>query len=79
MFFDNNVIIPEIIKVEAQKHGCNSIEFCGVLDGSEVFGVGVVDKDGNALPTGLPKFLLLKGTKVEFIFGEAALDLCSRL
>ena len=71
--------IPDIIKVEAKKHGCNSINYCGVIDGAQVYGIGAVDKCGNSLPTGLPRFLILKNAKVEFVSGEAGLDLCSRL
>lgn len=71
--------IPKIIEIEANKRGCNSINYCGEIDGAQVFGIGVVDRRGDMLPTGLPRFLKLKDTKVEFVDGEAGLELCSRL
>jgi len=71
--------IPEIIKIEAQKHACNDIQYVGCIDGREVFGIGAIDENGNSLPTGLPKCLILKDSVVEYLHGNAVFDLYSRL
>ena len=71
--------IPEIIKIEAKKHGCNSVQHIGCIDGHEVFGIGAVDENGDSLPTGLPKCLILKGSDVEYMHGNEVFDLYSRL
>ncbi|MBR1803821.1 MAG: hypothetical protein IJ775_02810 [Muribaculaceae bacterium] len=71
--------IPEIIMIEAKKHGCNHVRYIGTIDGREVFGIGAVDENGNSLPTGLPKCLILKDSEVEYLHGNAVFDLYSRL
>ncbi len=70
--------IPRQVRRAAMKLG-NSISFNGTLDGKEVYSVGTVDKNGSAVPTGLPVYLLWDGESVSKVTGYNALDLLARL
>lgn len=52
--------IPEIVLGEAKKHGFNEVSYIGEYKGAQVYSVGFVDKDGLAVPTGLPTSILVK-------------------
>ena len=67
--------IPEIVLDEAKKHGFNEVSYIGEHKGAQVYSVGFVDKDGLAVPTGLPTSILLKEGKTEIVAGEAGLKL----
>ena len=72
-------LIPNYITEIAAKNGFNSIEFAGRLDGSDYYSVGVVDKNGLPVPTGLPTFIQDKGRILSIISGMDGLDLCTKL
>lgn len=46
--------IPKIISEYAKQIGFNSITHLKTIGKSEYYSFGLVDKDGNAQPTGLP-------------------------
>lgn len=70
--------IPIQVRQAARRLG-NSIGFNGTLDGKEVYSVGTVDKNGSAVPTGLPVYILWDGKSVSKVSGYDALDLLGRL
>ena len=70
--------IPIQVRQAASRLG-NSISFNGTLDGKEVYSVGTVDKNGSAVPTGLPVYILWDGKSVSKVSGYDALDLLGRL
>lgn len=67
--------IPKIVLDEAKKHGFNVVAFLGEYKGAEVYSVGIVDKDGFPLPTGLPTSILLRNGKTEIVAGNDGLKL----
>ena len=67
--------IPKIIQDTAYQTGWNSVCFIGKRRGKDAFAVGRVDKNGEAVPTGLPVIYLFDGKTVETVYGEEALDL----
>lgn len=71
--------IPKIIQETAKKHGFNSVNYVGEIDGSQVFGCSEIGKDGLAVPQGLPTLILLKNGETKFINGNEGLELASRL
>ena len=71
--------IPAIIKNKARELGFNSIELAKIIKGKSYYSIGVVDENGDALPTGLPTFLVLSDNQIEVVSGNEGLELCSRL
>jgi len=71
-------LIPAYVKNEAARNGFNSIDYAGRLDGSDYYAVGIVDKNGFPLPTGMPTFIKAADGKLSIISGLDGLDLCSR-
>lgn len=71
--------IPKIVWEVATNEGCNSVQYLGEHNGSQVFGMGIVGKNGLPEPTGLPELILLKDGKTEIVGGEEGLELLSRL
>lgn len=71
-----NKAIPDNIKEEAAQNGFNSIDYAGRLDGSDYYAVGIVDKNGFPLPTGLPTFIKDSDGTLSIISGLDGLDLC---
>lgn len=67
--------IPKIVLDEAERHGFNAVSFLGEYNGAKVYSVGIVDKDGFPLPTGLPTSILLKNGKMEIVAGNEGLKL----
>lgn len=71
--------IPQIVHRTAQQHGFNSVDYVGVIDGSQVFGCSNIGNDGLAVPQGLPTLILLKNGETKFINGNEGLELARRL
>lgn len=67
--------VPNFLKKIAANNGYNSIEFIGILEDKEVYGMGVVDKDGFPVPTGLPNLLLWDGKEQTIIHGYESFDI----
>ena len=70
--------IPKIVKKTAEELGCNSVNFVGVLDDSQVFGCSNIDEDGFVVPQGLPTLILLKDGKTKVVSGEEGFELAGR-
>ena len=71
--------IPAKVKEAARNEGCNSIKYVGRIGKSEYYGIGEVDENGRAVPTGLPALVKWDGVSTDVIAGEEALELLSRL
>ena len=67
--------VPKIIQDIADKHGCNNVIFIGKRRGKDAFIMGYVDKNGEAVPTGLPVIYLFDGNTIEIVGGEEGLEL----
>lgn len=67
--------IPKIIQDIANKNGCNNVTFIGKRRGKDAFVMGYIDKNGEAVSTGLPVIYLSNGKTVEIVGGEEALEL----
>ena len=70
--------VPKIIQDIAEENGYNSVNFVGVLDGSQVFGCSNIDEDGLVVPQGLPTLILLKDGKTKVVSGEDGFELSGR-
>jgi len=70
--------VPKIIQKKAEENGYNSVNFVGVLDGSQVFGCSNIGKNGIAVPQGLPTLILLKDGKTKVVSGEEGFELAGR-
>ncbi len=71
--------IPKEVQIIAEREACNAIDFCGIDDGWEVYGIGEVGEDGSIIPTGLPVLVLWKDGEIKIVSGEDSLRLLSRL
>ena len=71
--------IPRKVKLFSNKNGYNSIKFLGSIDNAFVYGLGVIDKDGTPIPTGLPNLILLQENEIKIVSGEESLKLLSLL
>lgn len=67
--------VPKIVQETAQKHGFNSIGYIGKRKGKHAFLLGIVDKTGEACPTGLPTVCLTDKETVEIFSGIEGLEL----
>lgn len=67
--------VPKIIQDIADKQGCNNVSSIGKVRGKDAFMMGYIDKNGEAVPTGLPVIYLFDGKTVETVYGEEALEL----
>ncbi len=68
-----------IVQREAEKLGFNSVTFAGSIDGADYYAVGVIDKNGDFEPVGLPTFIALKDGQTSWICGDEGLELCCKL
>ena len=71
--------IPEAVLAEARRQGFNWVSHSGTVDGSEVYGVGVVDAKGEFPPIGLPTFIVVKDGRMSMVSGDEGLELACRL
>ena len=70
--------IPKQVKEIADREACNSITYVGKHNGKEVYGIGEVDENGMAIPTGLPVLVLWDGETTEVVADYEALSLLSK-
>lgn len=66
-------IIPAIVTSYLHKFGCNHAQFITTNDDGDVYSLSQLDKNGNALPIGLPIFVILKDNDVTLRTGKQAL------
>ena len=71
--------IPEAVQAEARRQGFNWVSHSGTVDGSEVYGVGIVDAKGEFTPIGLPTFIVVKDGRMSMVSGYEGLELACRL
>ena len=71
--------IPAIVLQEAYKEGFNSVGYAGMLDGVQMYSVGIIDSDGIAVPMGLPTFILFDGNATSMVSGREGFDLMFRI
>lgn len=67
-------IIPSIVTSYMDKFGCNNAQFITTNDDGDVYSLSQIDKNGNALPIGLPIFVILKDNKVSVYTDKQALE-----
>lgn len=72
-------IIPQAVFNEAQNQGFSNVSYAGELDGTDVYSVGNLDREGNPIPDGLPSYVLFKDGKTKFVSGPDGLKLLFRL
>ena len=66
-------IIPSIVTAYMAKFGCNNAKFLTSNDDGDIFSLSRIDKDGYAMPIGLPIFIIIKDDNVSIIDGVKAL------
>lgn len=67
--------IPQEISDYAKCVGFNSIKHIKTIGDSEYYILGLVDKDGNVQPTGLPHVIEYKDGDISKVTGDAMWDL----
>lgn len=70
---------PKKVQELAAASGFNRAQYAGTLDGVNYFSLGIVDKNGDPLPSGLPAFVMEAGGRYSLVDGPAGLDVCNRL
>lgn len=71
--------IPKSIQQEASRLGFNSVSYAGRIDGVYFYSVGVLDRNGEFAPVGLPTFIALEHGKTSWVSGDEGLELSLRL
>ena len=71
---------PEIVKKIAAQNGLREMVFVGKVPGADVFGEApLLDAEGDPVPTGLPRLVVLDDNGASFVEGEEALSLLGLL
>lgn len=70
---------PKIVWDAATNDGCNSVQYLGMHNDFQVFGMSTIGEDGLPEPTGLPNLILLKDGKTKIVRGEESMHLLKKL
>ena len=69
--------ILDWLKKEGGLGPFDDIEKAGEIDGDEIYSFST--KDGETLHVGLPSFIVVKGDKIETVFGEKSFEIIDKL